>query len=188
MSIEASSTTGQDEPLPSSNLSIEIEFGSYLPEGDHDWLAFAEHVSTAAILNSSRYYGEPAELYIEMVSNERSQELNRDYRGKDKPTNVLSFPGVEPDELEDMVAFASAGGPPVPLGDLIIAAEVVAKEAQEQNKPYEHHFAHLIVHGVLHLVGYDHIEDEEAEVMEALERQILADLDIPDPYRDVSNG
>lgn len=188
MSIEASSMTGSDEPPSSSNLSIEIEFGEHSLGEAVDWGALAEAASLAAIKKSGCYNDEQVEIYIELVTNERSQELNRDYRGKDKPTNVLSFPGVEPDDLDDMLAFSKAGGPPVPLGDLIIAGDVVTAEAAEQQKPVDHHFAHLIVHGVLHLVGYDHIEDDEAEEMEALERLILAGLNIPDPYEGAANG
>ncbi|WP_169308480.1 rRNA maturation RNase YbeY [Ferrimonas aestuarii] len=115
-----------------------------------------------------------AELSIRIVDNEESQSLNRDYRGKDKPTNVLSFPFEAP--------------PMVPtdlIGDLVISAEVVEKEAKEQQKSASDHWAHMVVHGCLHLVGYDHIEDEEAEQMEALERQILAGLGIADPYREL---
>lgn len=112
-------------------------------------------------------------LCIQLVDSEDSQALNRDYRGKDKPTNVLSFPS----EIPDFVQLEQQ-----PLGDLAICVEVVAREAQEQHKPVEHHWAHMVIHGCLHLLGYDHIEDEEAEQMEALERELLATLDIADPY------
>jgi len=112
-------------------------------------------------------------LCIQLVDSEDSQALNRDYRGKDKPTNVLSFPS----EIPDFVQLEQQ-----PLGDLAICVEVVEREAQEQHKPVEHHWAHMVIHGCLHLLGYDHIEDEEAEQMEALERELLATLDIADPY------
>ncbi|NVJ98755.1 MAG: rRNA maturation RNase YbeY [Alphaproteobacteria bacterium] len=124
----------------------------------------------------------PMELSVRVVDNAESRKLNHDYRGKDKPTNVLSFPGVEPDDLFDSFDFSEAGGPPVMLGDLIIAGPVVVAEAQDQNKQVHHHLAHLCVHGVLHLMGFDHIEEEDAEEMEALEREILASLGINDPY------
>lgn len=118
-----------------------------------------------------------AELTIRVTDNAEVQELNRDYRGKDKPTNVLSFPFVA--ELPEGVEFD------IPLlGDIIIAEPTVAAEAAAQGKVYWHHFAHLVVHGTLHLLGYDHIEEQQAEAMEALERMILAGLDIPDPYQD----
>ncbi len=114
---------------------------------------------------------EQAELSIRIVDNEESQQLNSQYRGKDKPTNVLSFPFEMPEGITlDL------------LGDLVICAEVVAREAQEQKKPLMHHWSHMVIHGVLHLLGFNHINNEEAEEMEQLEREILASLDIPDPY------
>lgn len=111
------------------------------------------------------------ELTIRLVDEAESQSLNRQYRGKDAPTNVLSFPADLPPELN------------IPLlGDLVICAQVVAREALEQDKPLEAHWAHMVIHGCLHLLGYDHSEDSEAEQMEALERQLLAQLGIADPY------
>jgi probable rRNA maturation factor len=111
------------------------------------------------------------ELSIRIVDTAEGRELNDQYRGKDHATNVLSFPVELPDGIE------------VPLiGDLVICAPVVAREAAEQGKPERHHWAHLTVHGTLHLLGYDHIVDDEAEAMESLERSILASLGIPDPY------
>ncbi len=112
-----------------------------------------------------------AELCIRLVDETESQTLNRDYRGKDKPTNVLSFPFEAPPGLPINI-----------LGDLAICASVVEREATEQNKPVQHHWAHMVIHGVLHLLGFDHINDEDAEIMEALEVKLLASLDIPDPY------
>ncbi|WP_286236782.1 rRNA maturation RNase YbeY [Neptuniibacter halophilus] len=113
------------------------------------------------------------EICIRVVSPEESQQLNRDYRDKDKPTNVLSFPFEVPE-----------GVPLSLLGDLVICAEVVAEEAQAQKKALFDHWAHMVVHGCLHLIGFDHINDAEAEEMEDLERQILASIAIADPYRD----
>ncbi|WP_083002356.1 rRNA maturation RNase YbeY [Halomonas sp. GT] len=116
---------------------------------------------------------ERLELTIRFVDEAESQALNRDYRGKDKPTNVLSFP------------FENPPGVSLPLlGDLIICHAVVAHEASEQQKSLEHHYAHMVVHGTLHLMGYDHIEEQEAEDMEQLERELLAILDITDPYHE----
>ncbi|WP_428034858.1 rRNA maturation RNase YbeY [Amphritea sp.] len=112
-----------------------------------------------------------AELSIRIVSPEESRELNHQYRGKDTPTNVLSFPFEMPEGIElDL------------LGDLVVCAEVVTREAKEQNKPLFNHWCHMVIHGVLHLLGFDHINNAEAEEMEQLEREILAQLDIPDPY------
>jgi probable rRNA maturation factor len=112
-----------------------------------------------------------AELSIRIVDAAEGRELNRDYRGKDYATNVLSFPTELPP------------GAQLPLiGDLAICAPVVVREAVEQGKPARHHWAHMTVHGVLHLLGYDHIVEAEAEAMEALETRILAKLGIADPY------
>lgn len=114
----------------------------------------------------------PAALAIRLVDLEEGCTLNRDYRGKDYPTNVLSFPAKLPP------------GVPLPLiGDLAICAPVVAREAHEQGKPLRDHYAHLTVHGVLHLLGFDHMVEDEAEAMESLETRVLAELRIVDPYR-----
>ncbi len=114
---------------------------------------------------------EEPELTIRLTDEEESQALNSEYRGKDKPTNVLSFPFEMP-----------PGIPLELLGDLIICVGVVEREAQEQAKTTEAHWAHMVIHGCLHLLGYDHIKDDEAEEMEALERDLLASLGYPDPY------
>lgn len=116
------------------------------------------------------------ELVIRIVEEAESQVLNRDYRGKDRPTNVLSFPFENPpglDVLEEELPY---------LGDLVICAPVVAREAAEQKKPVLAHWAHMIVHGCLHLQGYDHIDETEAEEMEALETEILTGLGFNSPY------
>ena len=133
------------------------------------------------------HYGnlETVELYIALSHNSHSQEMNHSYRGKNKPTNILSFPGVAPEEIENALQAASAGGPPVILGDMLVAFDVLEAEAKEQGKSILQHLQHLIVHGTLHLLGYDHIEEEDAEDMEALERQILAAFGIADPYKDM---
>ncbi|MFE8072137.1 rRNA maturation RNase YbeY [Marinobacteraceae bacterium S3BR75-40.1] len=119
------------------------------------------------------YLGEePTEVTIRIVDPEESARLNRDYRGKDYPTNVLSFP------------FEAPPGVPVALlGDLVICADVVLREAGEQHKTPIAHWAHMVIHGMLHLQGYDHIDPAEAEAMEALERDQLAQLGFPDPYQ-----
>lgn len=115
---------------------------------------------------------EEAELTIRIVDDAESAELNETYRGKQGPTNVLSFP------------FEAPPGVELPLlGDIIICAPKVAREAEEQGKPLEAHWAHLTLHGCLHLLGYDHIEQEEAEAMEALETELLAALGYADPYQ-----
>ena len=121
---------------------------------------------------------EPVEMTIRIVDAEESQALNFEYRGKNKPTNVLSFEFEQPPGLVDL-------GEELPyLGDLVICAEVVAQEAKEQNKSLEAHWAHMIVHGTLHLQGYDHIDDDDAEEMEALEIEIMQNLGYGNPYEE----
>ncbi len=114
---------------------------------------------------------EDCELSIRIVDAAESQQLNRDYRGKDKPTNVLSFPFESPVPLQPRL-----------LGDLVICAPVVTAEAAQQGKAEMHHWAHLTIHGCLHLLGYDHINDDEAEQMENREIAILRQFNIENPY------
>ena len=118
-----------------------------------------------------------ADLAIRIVGAKEGRALNRHYRGRDYATNVLSFPAELPDGLPAGVRMPL-------LGDLVICAPVVAREAREQKKPPAAHYAHLTVHGVLHLLGWDHEDAREAECMEQLEREILAGLGVDDPYRD----
>lgn len=113
-----------------------------------------------------------SELTIRLVDEEEGRELNHTWRQKDYATNVLSFPADVPDELLDIPL----------LGDLVICVPVVEREAVEQGKALQAHWAHLVIHGCLHLLGYDHIDDDEAEEMEDLERQLLAELGHADPY------
>ena len=114
-----------------------------------------------------------AELAIRIVDEAESQTLNATYRGKEKPTNVLSFPFEAPPCMEEEVAH---------IGDLAICAAVVAREAAEQDKAPDAHWAHMVIHGCLHLIGFDHVEEAEAEAMEAVEIEILAGLGYPNPY------
>ena len=123
-------------------------------------------------------YKEDCEIGIACVDLEESHQLNLQYREKDKPTNVLSFPSDIPEEVLPMLDA-------LPLGDLVICIPVVLQEALEQKKTAQNHFAHLLVHGVLHLLGYDHeTSDEDAEEMEGLEIEILAKLNITNPYQE----
>lgn len=115
---------------------------------------------------------EGTELCVRLVDTTEIQTLNHEYRDKDKPTNVLSFPVELPDGVN------------VPLlGDIVICPSIVFDEAQAQHKTYEQHFAHIVIHGCLHLLGYDHVTDAEADVMEPLEISILATINIPNPYK-----
>ncbi|PNL90470.1 rRNA maturation RNase YbeY [Aggregatibacter aphrophilus] len=126
-----------------------------------------EQWATAAVQPQS----DEVEMTVRIVDEAESHALNLNYRGKDRPTNVLSFPFECPDEVELPL-----------LGDLVICRQVVESEAQEQDKPLMAHWAHMVVHGSLHLLGYDHIEDDEAEEMESLETQIMIGLGFVDPY------
>jgi probable rRNA maturation factor len=117
------------------------------------------------------------ELGITLADAAHQRQLNRDYRGHETPTNVLAFPAWEP-------GTRLPPGAPVLLGDVVLALQTVAQEAAEQEKPIGAHLAHLTVHGVLHLLGYDHLTHFEAAAMESLETSILAELGVPDPYRD----
>jgi probable rRNA maturation factor len=127
----------------------------------------------SAALQSQEF--EDAEVSVYIVDEDEGQELNAQYRGKDYPTNVLSFPADIAEEV----------GVPL-LGDLVVCAPVVEREAQEQGKTLQAHWAHMLVHGTLHLLGFDHIEDDEAETMEALESQIITSLGYPAPYQDIN--
>src|ERR1700731_5439849 len=117
-----------------------------------------------------------AELAVMLTDDSGIRTLNSNWRGIDKPTNVLSFPALQP---------AGPRGPdeaPRMLGDIAIAYETTRRQADDEQKPFDHHLSHLAVHGFLHLIGYDHEKDDDAEAMEALEREILSQLGIPDPY------
>ncbi len=115
-----------------------------------------------------------SEMTIRIVDKEESRSLNHQYRGYDKATNVLSFPFEAPPGIELNL-----------LGDLVICAPIVETEAKEQGKAQIAHWAHLVIHGTLHLLGYDHIEDDEADMMESLEKSIMDTLGYPDPYKEI---
>ena len=117
------------------------------------------------------------ELGITLADAAAQRQLNRDYRAQDAPTNVLAFPVWE-------AGTRLPPGAPVLLGDVVLAVETVTQEAAEQEKPLADHLVHLTVHGVLHLLGYDHLTQTEAATMESLERSILAELGVPDPYHE----
>lgn len=144
------------------DLQIACEQESGLPTAEQ-----IEQWATAAVQPQS----DEVEMTVRIVDEAESHELNLNYRGKDRPTNVLSFPFECPDEVELPL-----------LGDLVICRQVVEREAQEQDKSLMAHWAHMVVHGSLHLLGYDHIEDDEAEEMESLETQIMTGLGFADPY------
>ena len=119
-----------------------------------------------------------AELAVMLTDDSGIRTLNSNWRGIDKPTNVLSFPALQP------TGPRRDDDAPRMLGDIAIAYQTMRREADEEHKPFEHHLSHLAVHGFLHLLGYDHEQDDDAEAMEALEQEILSRLGIPDPYAD----
>jgi probable rRNA maturation factor len=119
-----------------------------------------------------------AELAVMLTDDAGIRTLNSNWRGIDKPTNVLSFPALQP------TGPGSPDDVPRMLGDIAIAFETTRREADDEQKPFDHHLSHLAVHGFLHLIGYDHEKDDDAEAMETLEQEILAQLGIPDPYAD----
>ncbi|MBY0532542.1 MAG: rRNA maturation RNase YbeY [Xanthobacteraceae bacterium] len=148
------------------DISAESEGWSKIPNLE----AHVRRAAEAAMLDND---APPSEISVVLSDDEHIRELNKHHRGIDKPTNVLSFPAVR---------MKTPAGAPRILGDVVLAFETVEREAKEEAKSIENHLAHLVVHGVLHLLGYDHEDDDEAETMEARERQILARLGIPDPY------
>ena len=161
-----------------------ISEGSDWPAGV-DWEELSAKAVTAAIRHSLNADFETQaatyEIAVKLADDDEVRTLNRSYRGKDKPTNVLSFPMVQPDLLE---ATANTDDGEVLLGDIVLASGVCAREAVEKGISIADHATHLIVHGTLHLLGYDHMDAVDAEAMEALEIRALASMGLPDPYSD----
>lgn len=143
-----------------------------------DWRADIDGTVAMAQAMADAEIAEDAELSLVLTDDAAIRVINREHRGFDKPTNVLSFPQEDPD--------ADAYGPM--LGDIVVAHETVLREAEDDGITFRAHFLHMIVHGFLHLVGYDHITDDEAGEMEGLETAILARLGIADPYADAPMG
>ncbi|WP_026619590.1 putative rRNA maturation factor [Ensifer sp. WSM1721] len=162
------------------DIQVSVDAGDWPPEDE--LLSFSANVLDAAADFLAREEGqalpgEPPELSLVFTDDRSIKAINAEWRGQDKPTNVLSFPAFP----------VTPGKMPGPmLGDIVVAHETLKREAEELGKPFEAHLTHLLVHGFLHLFGYDHIEDEEAERMEGLETRILARLGLSDPYGDRS--
>ena len=133
-----------------------------------------QHWIETAIQHSEKAPGDSLEMTVRIVDEQEGSELNQQWRNKTGPTNVLSFPYLEDDVNEALSETL--------LGDIVICAPVVQKEAEEQDKKEDAHWAHLLIHGTLHLLGFDHIQTDDAEIMEGLERSILANLGYADPY------
>lgn len=162
-------TGGRKAATAEVAIDLTMEAGEWPGEAELDRLVRGAVDATLAQCGAT---GE-SEVSIVFTDDAHIRALNAGWRKKDKPTNVLSFP-----------AFPSRIGSPLPpmLGDIVLASETVAGEAEAEDKPLAHHISHLVVHGLLHLLGHDHEVEEEAEAMEALERAALARLAIPDPY------
>jgi probable rRNA maturation factor len=161
---------------PADALSIDVIVESPLWEPQPEAEAVVRRaLGVAAAMVSTR----PAELAIVLTDDSAIRALNREWRGVDKPTNVLSFPVRGPMAL---AAGPARSAPPILLGDIVIAFETTAQEARTESKRFVDHLAHLAVHGYLHLLGHEHDDERDAEAMEALERAILARLGVPDPY------
>lgn len=157
-------------------LEIDIE---HWPMGD--WAALAECAAAAAAALEPLIANPRLEVSLLFTSDAEVHRLNREWRQRDKSTNVLSFPMLDRDDLFDL----SPEGPPEMLGDIALAHETCAREAEDKGVSLEHHASHLIIHGLLHLAGHDHVDsDAQAEEMEALEIAALAKLGIADPYGD----
>lgn len=152
-------------------LLLSLEGGDWPRESE--LRGICEQAVLAAISGADLQMPEEAELSLLFTNDDAMRAINRDWRDKDEATNVLSFPG------SSIVPGEAAG---IMLGDIVVAYETVCREAELEGKPFTHHLTHLIVHGFLHLFGYDHMSEEEARTMEGLETRILHHLSIPDPY------
>jgi probable rRNA maturation factor len=155
-------------------VSVKVEFvqGSKLWRGALPARALAKAAIAAAVAESEVKLRRGAEVSVHLIDDAAIRDVNAQWRQKDAPTNVLSFPAADPSALAEARL----------LGDILVAFETVAREAKDDGKSLDGHFSHLVIHGFLHLLGFDHIEPEEAEEMEALERRALARLGIADPY------
>ena len=159
-------------------MELDIDIEDW-PAGE--WKALAERSSAAIGKVAPELTNARLSVSLLFTSDVHVQDLNREWRERDKPTNVLSFPMLERGDL----LVLEPEGPPEMLGDIALAYETCAREAEEKGVPLDHHAAHLIVHGLLHLAGHDHVHsNEEAEAMEALETAALAKMGNPDPYGD----
>jgi probable rRNA maturation factor len=172
---ERKRNSGPMAPFAFPLTEVLVVAGCWQTEPDAEAVIDRAIATAAEIVNAD--LGE-AELAVMLTDDAGIRTLNSNWRGIDKPTNVLSFPALPP---------TGAGGPddaPRMLGDIAIAYETTRREADDEQKPFDHHLSHLAVHGFLHLIGYDHETDNDAEAMETLEAEILAQLGIPDPYAD----
>ena len=166
-------TSAPSRRAPAPSITIQVQSPLWEAEPAAEQTVRDAIAAAAATLSTA-----DNEVSILLTDDKAIRLLNREWRGIDKPTNVLSFPALQP---------TGGSGPddaPRMLGDIAIAYETTRREADDEQKPFDHHLSHLAVHGFLHLIGYDHENDGDAETMETLETEILAQLGIPDPYAD----
>lgn len=161
--------------MPSPDVEIDIavndeRWNSKIP----DIKTFTQDI-VQRVLSDFEWKTNNIDISIVLADNDFIQELNKNYRRKDKPTNVLSFPQTENEDLNNQTPFLS-------LGDIIVAFETIEAEAYQQDKSFSDHYTHMLIHGCLHLLHYDHITDEQAVEMEGLEIEILNTLNIKNPY------
>ena len=180
---------GKKAPPSQANFPVTVQHNRAMPalwgpfeEGSGDLSPQNVDALVALTLQEALGQGPLCEVSFLWTDDATIHTLNRDFRGKDRPTNVLSFPSYTPQELKEVLAAPPFQ--PLPLGDVVLAYETLEREALERHWPLSHHVFHLIVHGVLHLLGYDHEHEEETLLMEALEVRILALKGIANPYAD----
>jgi probable rRNA maturation factor len=164
------------------DVDLDIVAGDW--DEETDWESMCTAAVAAALAGAGHgAWLDSAELHLEvavrLTDDREVQELNRDFRGKDRPTNILSFPMLDADALAGLVARPVGD---LLLGDMAVAEETLVREAAERGIPVGDHLVHLVVHATLHLLGHDHAADAEADAMEALETRILAGLGVGDPY------
>ena len=165
-------------------IDVELDMGVMWSNSDFGLIEVEKAVDAAVRFAAIAELADPVvpvSVSIKLSDNAEVHALNRQWRDKDKPTNVLSFPMLDDEEL-DALLNGTYDAPEIMLGDIILAYETCATEAKEKEIPIAHHATHLVIHGMLHLLGHDHIEDDEAELMEALEVKALASMGLHNPY------
>lgn len=167
-------------------IDVELDMGVVWSNSDFGLIEVEKAVDAAVRFAAIAELADPVvpiSVSIKLSDNAEVHALNRQWRDKDKPTNVLSFPMLDDEELDTLRA-GTYDAPEIMLGDIILAHETCVAEAKDKNVPIAHHATHLVIHGMLHLLGHDHIEDAEAELMEALEVKALASMGLHNPYND----
>lgn len=168
------------DPDPSIDIAVIVDKPCWEKTQAY-WEALIQPVVRETLRQAQ--WNQGAEINVVLSDDAAVQELNKHYRGQEKPTNVLSFPSLEPEEVARLACEEKAHTSPVILGDVVLAFETIQKESLDQKKPFDDHLLHLIAHGTLHLLGFDHEQDKDALAMESLEIRILSSLMVPNPYQ-----